>query len=29
MFCDTVLIFEGDEPELIEDYEDELKAIIL
>jgi hypothetical protein len=29
IFCDTVLIFEGDKPELIEDYEDELKAIIL
>ncbi|MBR0600302.1 TerB N-terminal domain-containing protein [Sinanaerobacter chloroacetimidivorans] len=29
LFCDTVLIFDGDEPELIEDYEDELKAIIL
>lgn len=29
MFCDTVLIFEGDKPELIEDYEAELKEIIL
>lgn len=29
MFCDTVLIFEGDKLELIEDYEAELKAIIL
>lgn len=28
MFCDTVLIFEGDKPELIEDYKDELKEII-
>lgn len=29
MFCDTVLIFEDDEPELIEDYESELKEMIL
>lgn len=29
MFCDTVLIFEGNKPELIEDYEAELKEIIL
>ena len=28
MFCDTVLIFNGDKPELVEDYEDELKEII-
>ncbi len=28
MFCDTVLIFDGDKPELIEDYCDELKEII-
>lgn len=29
MFCDTVLIFEGGIPVLIEDYEDELKEIII
>jgi hypothetical protein len=28
IFCDTVIIFEGDQPELIEDYEAELKVII-
>lgn len=28
IFCDTVLIFDGDKPELIEDYEDELKDIL-
>ena len=29
IFCDTVLIFEGEKPELIEDYEAELKEIIM
>lgn len=29
LFSDTVLILEGDKPELIEDYKDELKEIIL
>lgn len=28
IFCDTVIIFEGDKPELVEDYCDELKEII-
>ncbi len=29
MFGDTVIIFDGDTPEIIEDYEDQLKGIVL
>lgn len=28
-FCDTVLIYDGDKPEVIEDYADELKELIM